>query len=35
MKDTWHVLELFVAIALTVVALAWLIAFAAVWIMQG
>ena len=35
MKDTWHVVELFIAIVLTVVALAWLIAFAAVWIMQG
>ena len=32
MKDKWHVLELVVAIVLTAVAIAWLIAFVAVWI---
>jgi hypothetical protein len=35
MKDRWHVLELVVAILLTAVAIAWLIAFLAAWTMQG
>jgi len=35
MKDKWHILELVVAILLTAIAFAWIIAFAALWIMQG
>jgi hypothetical protein len=34
-KDRWHDLELVVAILLTAVAIAWLIALVAVWTKQG
>jgi len=35
MRDKWHVLELVVAILLTAIACGWIIAYAALWIMQG
>jgi bacteriorhodopsin len=35
MKDRRHVLELVFAIVLTAIVIAWLIAYATVWIMQG
>jgi hypothetical protein len=35
MRDKWHVLELVVAIVLTAIVIAWLIAYAALWITQG
>ena len=35
MKGIWHVLELVVAIVLAAIVIAWLIAYATAWIMQG
>ena len=35
MKGKWHILELVVAIVLTAIVIAWLIAYATAWIMQG
>ena len=35
MKGKWHVRELVVAIVLTAIVIAWLIAYATAWIVQG
>ena len=35
MKGIWHVLELVFAIVLAAIVIAWLIAYATAWIMQG